>query len=132
MDSKESLDCTHFVPGQCQAYCCGPVPVSKEVYQKNLARRCRMVVKEIEVGDGMIFPDTGTKQCVFLSQDLQCQIYEDRPKTCNEFGKIDSPLMQCPFMNKHGHKRSPEDRTRVEQEFKKAFDDLMGKGKSPI
>lgn len=69
----------------------------------------------------MVLPQTGQEQCVFLSSEYRCQIYEDRPKTCREFGKIDSPLMQCPFMDKYGRRRTPQERKRVEKEFETAL-----------
>jgi Fe-S-cluster containining protein len=120
MSKNTGLDCSEFVPSDCKAYCCGPVPVSKPVYFNNLDRRCRPVVEEIDMGD-MVFPQTGQNQCVFLSDNFHCQIYEDRPKTCREFGKIDSPLMQCPFMDKCGNRRTPKERKNVEKEFDKAL-----------
>lgn len=122
---KKGLNCSDFIPSVCQAYCCGPVPVSKAVYAKNLHKRCRPVIQEQDYGD-MILPDTGEKKCTFLSDAFTCQIYHDRPQVCRDFGKTDSPLMQCPFMDKYGIKRSPEDRKRIEKEFQDALNPILG------
>jgi len=118
---KTNLDCSDFIPNECKAYCCGPVPVPKLVYYSNLDRRNRAVVDEIDMGD-MILPQTGQEKCTFLTDDFRCGIYDDRPTPCRQFGKIDSPLMQCPFMDKCGNRRTPAQRKKVEQEFQQALD----------
>lgn len=122
--TNKTCDCSNFVPKQCKAYCCGPVPVEKHVYYSNLDKRCRPVIEEVDLGD-MVLPNTGGTQCVFLSESYTCSIYEDRPKTCHEFGKIDSPLMQCPFMDKHGVKRTDKEKKVVERNFYKALNEAQ-------
>ena len=116
-----TCDCSDFVPHLCKAYCCGPVPIKKEIYEKNKHKCARPVISERVVEDGMILPETGEKYCTFLSPSYTCLIYEDRPDVCKLFGKIPSPLMQCPFMDINGNKRSKSDRKRVEKEFSDAL-----------
>ena len=124
MTKQTGLTCSDFIPKECKAYCCGPVPVPKHIYYANLAKRCRPVIEEIDMTD-MILPQTGESKCTFLSEAFQCQIYDDRPEPCRAFGKIDSPLMQCPFMDKNGTRRTSKDRKKVEREFGQALADAQ-------
>lgn len=116
-----SCDCSDFVPHICKAYCCGPVPIKKEIYEKNKHKCSRPVIHERMVEDGRVIPETGTQYCTFLSPAYTCLIYEDRPDVCKLFGKIPSPLMQCPFMDTNGKKRSDKQRKKVEKEFEDAL-----------
>ena len=119
--SNCQFDCSKFVPSKCKAYCCGPTPIPKETYYHYLHARYRPVLQEVDLDD-CILPNTGTQYCTFLSDNYHCLIYEDRPKQCHEFGKVDSPLMQCPFMNKNGKKRNQKEKEKVEREFYEALE----------
>jgi hypothetical protein len=120
-----TCDCSDFVPHSCKAYCCGPVPIKKNIYEKNKHKCARPVIHERFVEDDMILPETGEKYCTFLSPSFTCLIYEDRPNVCKLFGKIPSPLMQCPFMDTAGKKRSKPERARVEKEFSDALNKVQ-------
>ncbi|RAP31297.1 hypothetical protein DID76_03025 [Candidatus Marinamargulisbacteria bacterium SCGC AG-414-C22] len=119
--SSKKCDCSNFVPNQCKAYCCGPVPMHKNVYFKHKHKCYREVKDELWLEDDMILPDTQQQYCTFLGPDYKCLIYDDRPDPCKLFGKSDSPLLQCPFMDKNGKKRSSEERKVVEIEFEQAL-----------
>ena len=122
MTKKESsFDCSRFVPHECKCFCCGPVPVLKETYEANKHLRFRPVLRELDHGDH-IFPDTGQQYCTFLSDDFQCLIYDNRPQVCQDFGKLDSPLMKCPYMDKSGKNRTTKDQKKVADDFYAALD----------
>lgn len=125
---KKTCDCSDFVPHACKAYCCGPVPIKKDVYEKHKHKCARPVVFERAVEDGMIIPETGTQYCAFLSPGYTCLIYEDRPNVCKLFGKVPSALMQCPFMDINGKKRSDSEKKRVEKEFSDALKTVQNNG----
>ena len=121
MNNKSKCTCANFVPVQCKAYCCGPVPINKDIYFKNKHKCFREVKNELWVSSDMILPDTQQQYCTFLGPDYRCLIYNDRPDPCKKFGKSDSPLLQCPFMDKNGKKRTEEERETVEFEFEQAL-----------
>ncbi len=118
---KGKCTCSNFVPNQCKAYCCGPVPIPKDVYFKNKHKCFREVKNEIWVDQEMILPDTQQQYCTFLGPNYRCLIYNDRPEPCQKFGNSDSPLLQCPFMDKNGKRRTQEERETVEYEFEQAL-----------
>ena len=121
MNNKSKCTCANFVPVQCKAYCCGPVPINKDIYFKNKHKCFREVKNELWVSSDMILPDTQQQYCTFLGPDYRCLIYNDRPDPCKKFGKSDSPLLQCPFMDKHGKKRTAQERELVGVEFEHAL-----------
>ncbi len=121
MNNKSKCTCANFVPVQCKAYCCGPVPINKDIYFKNKHKCFREVKNELWISSDMILPDTQQQYCTFLGPDDRCLIYNDRPDLCKKFGKSDSPLLQCPFMDKHGKKRTAQERELVGVEFEQAL-----------
>lgn len=121
--TKNTFDCSRYVPKECKAYCCGPVPLKKDVYARVKHKAKRPIISEIDDGE-YIMPDTKSRFCAFLSEDYQCQIYQDRPDVCKEFGNSDSPLMQCPYMTKEGRDRTPEEREKTSKEFQIAFEKM--------
>ncbi|RAP29834.1 hypothetical protein DID78_03060 [Candidatus Marinamargulisbacteria bacterium SCGC AG-343-D04] len=127
--NNTKFDCSKFVPHECKCWCCGPVPVKKEVYEANKHLRFRPVLKELDI-DGHIFPDTGSTYCTFLSDDYHCLIYDSRPDICQQFGFLDSPLMQCPYMDKHGKTRSKSNRKQLEKSFQDALNHEINPEKS--
>ena len=41
----------------------------------------RLLVTRLRV----LFPDSGNEHCIFLTDDMRCAIYEDRPAICRRF-----------------------------------------------
>ena len=120
---KSKFDCSQFVPKKCQAFCCGPVPIPTETYFKHEDKIQREVVYA-EMLSGAIMPHSKDKYCVFLSKELKCSIYEDRPSVCKSFGVTESSsLIQCPFMKPSGRHRSKEEQKQLSDAFYKELSD---------
>lgn len=98
------FDCKKFVPKKCKADCCGPVPIPNDVYERNMFHRIGEV-DELFQGPGWVipFPKGEDLKCVFLRPDFQCNIYEDRPDVCRQFGFVEE--LQCPYQTKEGVQR---------------------------
>ena len=83
--------------GRCKGDCCGPVPIPKEVLDRNRFKIQRPIAQEIEMFPGEFVPLTRDLNCVFLTKDFKCAIYDERPWVCRKFGSGDpSPRLQCP------------------------------------
>jgi hypothetical protein len=103
--------------------CCGILPFPKETWEKHKAKAQYAVKAVEEFGDEVgITPVDATLDCVFLSKEKQCVIYEDRPEICREYGDEKCP---CPYFDSKGVKRTRQDRRRVERQIdstnRKAF-----------
>jgi Fe-S-cluster containining protein len=58
---------------------------------------------------GEIDPELKSHRCPFLTYDLKCNIYEDRPFVCREFGKESHLMMKCCYQDKEGRVRSRQE-----------------------
>ncbi len=65
---------------------------------------------------GEIDPTTKTHRCPFLTYDLKCNIYENRPFVCREFGKESHERLKCSFQDKDGRERSRQERRLIERQ----------------
>jgi Fe-S-cluster containining protein len=59
---------------------------------------------------------TEDRRCVFLNDDLSCNVYEDRPWVCKKYGDESCSFMTCPFQSKEGRIRSRQERRKIERE----------------
>ena len=60
-----------------------------------------------------IDPLNGSHRCPFLTYDLKCNIYADRPFVCREFGSESHLMMKCCFQDKDGRVRSRQETRAV-------------------
>ncbi len=92
------------------AECCGIVPIPRTLWQRKqhaIQREVKSIFKPTDMMkdddiENVIFAITEDNYCPFLSQDLECAIYEDRPELCRKFGDESHPLMCCPMQDKEG------------------------------
>lgn len=117
-----SFDCKKMHP-KCKAQCCGVVPMPKELYEKHKDKINR-VPNEILNHEGNVIPITADAYCPFLSDDLQCNIYDDRPEICRKFGDETHPMLFCPHLDKNGNERSRQSRRQVERSSSKYMSKL--------
>jgi len=106
------LNCQKFL-SKCKACCCGPVPFPKGT---DLSKAVRPIKEQIEMADGMMIFITDNLYCPFLSETLECVIYDSRPEVCRLYGNETHPCLVCVYQNKDGNKRSrPETREILKQ-----------------
>lgn len=87
-----------FCPPDC-GFCCGLVGLDPELYEKNLHKVQRKVVKRWMVGS-KLYLATGERYCLFLNDKGRCEIYDDRPQVCRDFGITKG--LECPFFDLTG------------------------------
>lgn len=101
----------------CEARCCGIVPIPAIIWQANQHRIQRQPVEKHKVKAGKdkdtvklaILPVTEDGYCPFLTEGLECAIYEDRPEICKRFGDESHVLMCCPMQKADGASRAVEE-----------------------
>lgn len=108
---------------KCKAKCCGVVPIPKEIYEINKEKIVRKASELIDADDCVI-PITSDFYCVFLNEDLSCNIYEQRPDVCRKFGDESHPMLFCPVLDKSGNERCRQSRRRIERETNKYISKL--------
>src|ERR1700759_2775322 len=116
------FDCKKMHP-KCKAQCCGIVPIPKEIYknnQENIIRTPHQIIENEET----FIPLTKDSYCVFLNEDLSCNIYEERPDICRKFGDESHPMLCCPVLDKNGNERCRQNRREIERQNKKFMNKL--------
>ena len=56
-----------------------------------------------------VLPVTKSGMCPFLNEDYTCNIYDDRPGVCRDFGNESHPDLACSYQTKHGTERSRQE-----------------------
>jgi len=131
------FDCDKMKP-KCKACCCAPTPMPREILERNRDKLARAMVEEFHFEGPILTEDSfknpksvkegemvlpigepdpgGTNQrCPFLTKDWKCNIYEDRPFVCREFGKESHLMMHCKFQDKDGRVRSRQEQRMIER-----------------
>lgn len=103
---------------KCKAVCCNVCPIEKEIYERNLDKRLRSIEKLSSLGAHVI-PITSDGKCVFLKDDLTCNIYDDRPFLCKKFGDETHLMMTCAYQDKNGRHRSRQEKRALERKMEK-------------
>lgn len=101
---------------KCKADCCSFVPIDRKIYVENFDKQARHVKELVEmdaIGD-FVVPVTEDGKCVFLSSDLNCNIYENRPDVCKKFGNETHINLTCSYQTKNGLKRSKKDFEKIQ------------------
>ena len=135
---------------KCNACCCAPVPMQEELWEKVKHKTVRPILfvqkfvspicdEEAVKNPGSakdadhvlaaaeIDPKEGYHRCPFLTYDLKCNIYEDRPFVCREFGKESHLMMKCCYQDKEGRVRSRQEMRSVSREQCKQGEKLTEK-----
>lgn len=108
---------------KCGAQCCGSVPLPKDIYSENQDKIVRQPTEHLDLGEA-ILPITSDNHCVFLKEDLSCNIYDNRPEICRKFGNESHPMLCCAFLNKKGQERSRQNRRKIERDASKYISKL--------
>lgn len=109
---KETEDVVEFSCRENCGECCDPILLREE----ELDRFSDKAVREFFIlrfdtpwGD-MVLPvsteDKYNRQCVFLTDDKKCNIYEERPRICRDFGIRKS---MCPYIKPDGTQRTEDE-----------------------
>lgn len=87
--------------------CCGPVPFDKKWFNSNLNKlqetsfeaipgTIQLIDSRTIIETETITPVTTSFNCVFLTPEKRCAVYEERPALCRLFGTI--PELTCPYV----------------------------------
>lgn len=98
----------------CKAQCCGPVPINGVFFRANSALTQRPLKEILDFGVD-ILPVTHDGSCVFLTDDLQCKIYEARPDVCKKFGDETHINMTCAFQSAEGKARTKKETKKIQK-----------------
>ena len=132
------FNCDKLKP-KCKAACCGPFPIHNELWDRLKHKAVRPIVsikrfittvltKDFVEGKidaeqaEHVFVETELDlelkchRCPFLTYDYKCNIYEDRPFVCREFGSESHPMMKCGYQDKDGRERTRQQRRAVDRE----------------
>lgn len=104
----------------CNAGCCGNIPLSKRIlkkYRKNIQRKYEKNLLD----NDMIYPVTTDCRCIFLNKKYHCEIYKERPFVCKIYGTIEE--LPCPYININGDARTEDEIIRVKEEIKRHVDE---------
>lgn len=110
----------------CEAKCCGVVPIPMTTWAKNQHNIQRVVVHKHKVNvtdpegnkKNCILPLTEDCYCPFLKKDLSCAIYKDRPIVCQKFGDETHFALKCPVQHADGTPRSEESKAELDEQIK--------------
>jgi Fe-S-cluster containining protein len=110
---------------KCKAECCGFNFFESELWEKN---QNKIISKPIEIQSfpdlKQVRPKTESGYCPFLRKDYHCNIYENRPEICREFGSESTPFMSCAYLKKDGTERSRQERRSIQRMISKDCDRL--------
>jgi len=114
----------------CESDCCGIVPLPKVTVKMFEHLKQRPVKEILEVSDDEIIPFTDDMNCVFLSKDNKCVIYDSRPPVCRDYGI--KPELQCPYIKMNGKPRSPAQVKRVQRQINRDINAKMERMKQNL
>lgn len=116
MMSKDAFNCFKLHP-KCKAWCCSDKnPIPGFIMARNRNRIVRPYNRIVDVLGDCYSYITDDGKCVFLNNDLTCNIYDDRPELCQKYGDETHPMMTCIYQAKCGRERSRQERRRVQRE----------------
>jgi Fe-S-cluster containining protein len=88
--------------------CCCEIPMTPELIKKHKDKIQVPILKETEVQHfpqaSEVILNTKDKMCVFLNRKTRrCEIYEDRPKLCRDYGQENGGVSKCPYFDSEGN-----------------------------
>lgn len=125
-DIPMSMDCSKC-HAKCKAECCSEAtPIPKPFLEKYADKIVNQPIKVISIGGEIadegenIIASTPNQRCMFLNEDYSCNIYQDRPKICRQFGNESHIFLTCSFQSKDGRIRSRQEKRLIERQNVKA------------
>lgn len=106
---------------KCNAECCNCfAPIECEIYEKHKdkAQRKILEIKKMSAPFEIYLVITEDGRCVFLDENLNCSIYEDRPQICKLFGSESHSYLVCRWLSKDSCVRSRQKRRQIERKQK--------------
>lgn len=77
------------------------------------------------VNKHFIQPITKDMMCPFLNKDYTCNIYEDRPGVCRDFGNETHRDLTCSYQDKEGNERSRQESRKLKRGCMKRQEKLI-------
>jgi Fe-S-cluster containining protein len=77
------------------------------------------------VNKHFIQPITKDMMCPFLNADYTCNIYDDRPGVCRDFGNETHPDLTCSYQDKDGKERSRQESRKLKRECQRRTEKLI-------
>jgi len=111
---------------ECKSDCCGPVIMPVAIWERNKHKAQNPLKELFNLSDGNCVPATEELKCIFLKQDGKCNIYDDRPKVCRDYGLI--PELECPWMKPNGNPRSLANHKHTQRIINHRVDGTMSQG----
>lgn len=111
----------------CKSGCCGYVPIDKVVWERNQSNVQTLVKEVMEMGDGAVLPLTYSGKCPFLTAELACAIYDERPEVCRLFGNETHINLTCSYQKADGSARSFHERKRLDKKQNSIVKKRFGK-----
>jgi Fe-S-cluster containining protein len=107
------FDCKKQHP-KCKAIWLRCIAFDKALWERNQDKVVREPVQVLS-NNTQVFPITKDKHCSFLREDLCCNIYDERPDVCREYGNESSLDMSCPYLKRDGTPRSRQQRRSIQR-----------------
>lgn len=121
------FNCNRYLK-ECNACCCGVVPIESGVYDRHRHLLHREVIHEfenIDVIDAVLpgyamatVPVTSDMICPFLQPNFQCAIHDHRPQVCRDYGtqrfdQSNGAHLNCPMQKHDGTPRQPHEKKTI-------------------
>lgn len=125
-----TFDCSQCL-SKCKAQCCKAYCIPQKIYNRNQHKIVREVFLAINYSNGLMMPNTEDGMCPFLTHDLKCNIYDDRPEKCRSFGsesgKNDGEVLDssCAYQDSTGRIRGRQEHRSLERVKQKRYIGLM-------
>ncbi len=104
---------------KCKAECCSDLtPLPKGLIDKHQEKVVNCSIEKKEVYNESVINTTGNGRCIFLREDMRCNIYDDRPELCRKFGDETHPMLFCSWQSKEGRVRSRQEKRKIERQAK--------------
>lgn len=125
----------HKLHHKCKAECCSICPIPGDVWVRNVSKINRHPERIIDLGTlsdphdkiekHFIQPITKDGMCPFLNDDYTCNIYDDRPGVCRDFGNETDPDLICAYQDKDGNVRSRQETRNLQRQCQNRMEKLI-------
>ena len=122
------MSCPNCIKFQhlCKSGCCGYVPIDKDLWERS-QEKVQTVPEKVMDFDGAVLPFTKTGKCPFLTPELSCAIYDERPEVCRLFGNETHINLTCTYQKANGEARSFHERKKIEKKQDAIMKNRLGK-----
>lgn len=111
---------TFQCPENCGECCCVQ-PLNTQLVNAN---KDKFAVEPIKIDSNYFVTVVHTQdnKCIFLDRgNMKCNIYEQRPQICKEFGPSSKQIMlRCKYYNKNGKPLTEKQKAKIEEKITNA------------